>query len=651
MRKKLLCIICSILILSQLPVALVADVVRNEAMKLPQLSAKIEPYDEKFALACDDGEMLYGIPTAEFQGKTYGFADKKLYAVCGDEAISVLDEEGDNINIVDDTIYFTTFENNEAYIKAFNLTDNSLTTIMSAGNDLIYNFYVVNGRQLYYLSNGAIYRTELTNPAPQKLDLINEAICNFIPTNSGILYGTGSAYDCSLYLDSTHLLDNVRSYYIESDHLVVMISGILYQLPTAKLRSFCNMAKTNSSMQKATLLPYLEEYNLQGYGDAVELLNLDNPDDAYCEYCETHNGDDGDVDECSNASTIEFTRMRDASPVKAASVSPYSKMITSQANKLLNFSWSPLKKIKAYNNSSGFDYFLVGQSYTGIPYNKSGPFSNNHTGYIGKSIRHIAPDDPDSAGVFGLNAFNAEIRDSSSDIYNAAITHPSYGPLYGMNCSCFVSYSWGLVKNYTTTDLPSLDITKLGSMVSTSDLTKLSVGDSLIKQKTSASSGHAILIYNLTYNSDGSIKTIVVAEERPPITRKVTYTPSSFLSKYGKSTGYEAYKPKTYTVTFNYQGGTGSTIKRSAIANVKLTEGGALPTGTRNGYTFAGWSKTSGGAAISSQFCITASRTLYARWIIETVASIPIDEVINTEINTTGRILDQLNARKELNYE
>ena len=75
---------------------------------------------------------------------------------------------------------------------------------------------------------------------------------------------------------------------------------------------------------------------------------------------------------------------------------------------------------------------------------------------------------------------------------------------------------------------------------------------------------------------------------------------------------------KTYTVTFNANGGTVSS------GNISVTAGstyGLLPTPTRTGYTFAGWfTDVVGGTRITANsiVSISANQTLYARWTANT---------------------------------
>ena len=95
--------------------------------------------------------------------------------------------------------------------------------------------------------------------------------------------------------------------------------------------------------------------------------------------------------------------------------------------------------------------------------------------------------------------------------------------------------------------------------------------------------------------------------------KKVTATTVCYAT--GNYTLYARWTPKTYTITFNANGGSCSTASKKVTYAQQY---GTLPTPTRAGYTFAGWwtKKDSGGTQVfSSTVCYaTGSYTLYARW-------------------------------------
>ena len=81
---------------------------------------------------------------------------------------------------------------------------------------------------------------------------------------------------------------------------------------------------------------------------------------------------------------------------------------------------------------------------------------------------------------------------------------------------------------------------------------------------------------------------------------------------------FAKWTPKTYTVTFNANGGTTPTASKSVTYN---TTYGTLPEPSRGGYTFNGWyTAASGGTQVTATttFTSTSNQTLYAQWKMST---------------------------------
>lgn len=82
----------------------------------------------------------------------------------------------------------------------------------------------------------------------------------------------------------------------------------------------------------------------------------------------------------------------------------------------------------------------------------------------------------------------------------------------------------------------------------------------------------------------------------------------------GNRTLYAKWTAKTFTVTFDANGGSTSTASKTVTY---ASTYGTLPTPTRTGHTFGGWyTAKSGGTKITADttVSITAAQTLYARW-------------------------------------
>jgi uncharacterized repeat protein (TIGR02543 family) len=117
-----------------------------------------------------------------------------------------------------------------------------------------------------------------------------------------------------------------------------------------------------------------------------------------------------------------------------------------------------------------------------------------------------------------------------------------------------------------------------------------------------------------------------------------SYTPSAAITAYAQWTA------DVYTVTYDYEGGTGSP------ASANYTVGGSpltLPTPTYSGYTFDGWfTAASGGTEIGEgggSYTPTASITLYAQWSVATGTPLPFDLGVN-ESNAFGLLTEVLSA-------
>ena len=91
-------------------------------------------------------------------------------------------------------------------------------------------------------------------------------------------------------------------------------------------------------------------------------------------------------------------------------------------------------------------------------------------------------------------------------------------------------------------------------------------------------------------------------------------TESSQVTKSYDHTLYAHWAPHVYTITFNANGGTLSTVSLKVTYDDTYSD---LPTPTRTGYDFAGWyTDATGGSKISNgqQVSITSDTRLYAHW-------------------------------------
>lgn len=585
---------------------------------LPALDTK----DPSFKLASNHDAILYGYQKESYADKTYFFENGKLYVETDTRKTVFADEDGENINISNGKLYFTVFENGKAQIKAVDLESRKVSSVLSAGKEQIRNFYIVNDDTMLYLTGGIVYSCRI---GAQKVERISpmDNVFSFIPTNSGNLYAAGELFNCSISLDNVHLLDKV-SYYsvdLEKDHFVATVDGTLFQIPMAKLRGFCSKAIKEKAEKTADLLPYMTEYDLYGTYDAVELLRL-NDENRICECCES-----------GEAHTHREESLSEAEPkgVGAYATVPRSnvgEMIMSQSNSLTRFTWQPKERVRKYNSQEVLSsyYFEKNSTVTGIPYARPGVFKK-YAPHLKPYMKYIVygagnPAESETRNnadplYMSFNSFKNKISKSSSMFYATTFTDnikpgaAVIAPLFGTDCSGFISYCWGIKDKIGTSFLGTTSYSTALSVTDQSSLSMLQVGDAFVK-----SGAHAILISGITVDSTGTVTELEVTEETPPITISTPWDAAAFVRNYITVEGYLAYRPKTYKVTFKGNGGVASTPSMYVIANVPYGSGNGLPTAEKSGYVFTGWyTAASGGVKVTNSDCSGMSaRTLYAHY-------------------------------------
>ena len=99
-----------------------------------------------------------------------------------------------------------------------------------------------------------------------------------------------------------------------------------------------------------------------------------------------------------------------------------------------------------------------------------------------------------------------------------------------------------------------------------------------------------------------------------------TYSAGGSYTTNASVTLYAVWKPNTYTVTYNANGGSGAPSSQTKTYGVTLTLSSTKP--TRTGYTFLGWSTSSSATSATytagSSYTSNSSVTLYAVWKVNT---------------------------------
>ncbi|MDD6018066.1 MAG: InlB B-repeat-containing protein [Clostridiales bacterium] len=574
---------------------------RRDAEKI--LGRDIPPKYEDFALSCSADDMLHGFPTATVDGVTYAFSDGKLCCTSrsNEHVTTVIDCcDGDNLNRLGTQLIFSVTENGDACIKSYSICDGEYKTVLSLNEGKIKYLYVVNDTDIFFLYNGTVYTCGIDGTRFEKVSSI-PYIESFTPTDSGILYAVEANDLLSVYLDDTFILGNASYYSVIQDYLVASVDSEMYQLPISELRSAMSYAEQNG-LKEFDVLNYMSAFDLYGTYDAYDILNFNDSAALH-----------SDIADSASAYGLLDERKEFDAHISAV-YSAAGDMIIAQANQLMSYPWTPLEDIRSYINSNGnYIVFEAGDQQTGIPYSRRDNFPVNYRSeqrYITYEEGNVFDSDNLGRGKLSLDRFGVEVLNPNSLFYSVEQelinSSPAPGPLYGCDCSGFVSYSWR-INRITTKDFKSLsDCTALSLSVSV-----LRPGDALVRYIGPNSPNHCILIKSVS-NSN-----IVVWEQTPPQTREMTYGISAFNNKYFNITDpYIPYRLNTVNITLNVNGGQTLSPSTYTVAPKFTLENVTLPTPVRSGYRFLGWyTAASGGTKVDSSYVVNADVTLYAHWI------------------------------------
>ena len=171
-------------------------------------------------------------------------------------------------------------------------------------------------------------------------------------------------------------------------------------------------------------------------------------------------------------------------------VSNGQKNIVKRARQMLNIKWTPVKGVGGWGYyDSGYSlsiYYHAGVTYTGLPYGQAMSYVPWNTSYSG---------------------FISAVNNPNSKLYTERCSYSRGSQYYGTDCSGFASWAWQTGSRKVCSTMISWSHTYAVGR----SYTLIEVGDALI------GSGHAILITDVTYNSDGSIYSIETSESNPTI--------------------------------------------------------------------------------------------------------------------------------------
>ncbi len=520
-----------------------------------------------------------GVLASDESGDVVYFANTEksdmLYSLEDDEETKLTSDAAANINVIGDSVYYTSDEGTGSAVYCYDVSTGKKTTCFTTSEE-IEEMYVSSDLTFYYLSDGDIYTCE---DGTSVLTEENGKIVHFIPTDYGCITATGSVRDYKLYADGEVVASGVTSFYTVDGYLLLEVGSENYQ---ARIRDLFGDDPASA----------VEEYTLGDGVDAVTALAeaLEADDCEVCEenaeeYAETGVKTD-DVDAVTSSGTTSI--------LNDSSVSDGQRNMVKRARQQHEITWTPLKTITGWGTSSSTYYFEAGTTYTGLPYGQP-----VYAAYV-----------PWDAS---LDEFAAAVADVTSLMYTSKSTYNHTAPYYSCDCSSFVSWSWNLSSRQTTRTISSY-----ATKVSSQSIYSVQIGDAFV-----LAGSHVVMVSDIGYDSDGDMVYVDIIEQTPPSTKLTRYgeggskTLSDLYSKYlGRSgTPYTLYRSKTrdsvtYTassaVSLNGETGTGTITLSDTTLTLKAGKSSTLTYTTTASGTVTWKSSDTSVAKVSSSGKVTA---------------------------------------------
>lgn len=601
-----------------------------------------------FYLGCDFHDIVYGDSQIGYNGNLYRFSNQDLVCVSDNTIKHIAKTDGDNLNISNGKLYYSAYNKGNAYIYAYDLNANTESEILCLWDKKIINMYVINDSYIEFLADQTVYTYDILTKSLKEVAAPKNTI-NFIPTQDGNFYASGSSVDSTIVFMGKELVSHATYYSIENGMFIATIDGTTYQMPVSKIVSRCNEAEGNGYIYSEICpLQDMEEYEFYGSYNVSDVLSLGD-DEHDCEDCLCTEDDPA------------LENSEDFAPrsVIGTAITPNARQqtIINRATEVVELVWTPLVSFARWHGNLAIypntyaNTYIANEPYTGLPYSRLNHFSSTVFNQVYIGFGSFA-----DGTLSSLDGFLERVANPNDPFNQAAsTTNPNiknggYGALYGMDCSRFVCYSWGYnpgedhTTEYYYTDTKCYQLTSQanGDRFELSDLAVLLPGDAFVK-----SDGHAILVTAVYKDSNGGITRIETMEELSPRARKHTYGNggerslsyllNNILAPNDDGTPYQIYRLKEY-VNFMARPGTVDLIRIHIISGKTygFFNNGVLPVPVREGYRFTGWyTDATAGTKITAGTLVqnTSARILYAHWVL---LPAPIVDSYLDEVNKLG---------------
>lgn len=466
----------------------------------------MEPADESEEIALDgEAAFVWQTPgnsdlnilsggTQLTDGDAYYYAQDGIWCAVGDTERQLTAQDGANLNLYDGWLYYTT----ESAVRRVSLADGTTETVYDGAH--IDQLYVL-GRALLYLADGGVYAYDGTSGMLTQLQT-PAAVTGLIPTEYGNIYLTGGAFDRTVWVNGSAVLEDVESCYTDSGYLVVNRAGT-YQIALDELFSGSSALSDYSLHQDKLAVPQLTEAEAM----AAETAYFDSAEYAALSALgEQSDGIALMALDGASMSDVYITAQQQA--LSSGNTNAYNIVLRSrqQAEVL----WTPIADRYAWGartyrpdrtvkskNGVVTNYFKAGETYQGIPYSQA-VYTSAHkeSGYVGWDL--------------SVSDFVSAVNNSGSKFYSGYSTYGQTAPYYGSDCSGFVSWAWDLPYRCTCGSLVYY------SQYIGTNLNQIQLGDCLNK-----TSSHVVLVTDIGYDYNGNIVSIEITEQTP-LRMKVT---------------------------------------------------------------------------------------------------------------------------------
>lgn len=396
--------------------------------------------------------------------------------IISEQPVDIREEGYSGLNVFEDSIYYVSQDRFICKVAR----DTEKKEILYTSQSRIDELCVVNDSDIYFLENGNVYQLAQHSRKVTAVSVTGD-VKGMIPTPYGTLLTRGDVFEWKLYAEDRLLLSNIYQYYTEEGHLVYTREHKQYQIELSRLFS-----EDFSSDD-------IEQYSLGADAEDVIETYSHTEEDGVCEECERNAREFSEERyEESQKAAPGLVSEGEISAYAVSSLSAAQYEMVQRAEDQACVSWTPQADVMGWNNQFTFK---KGTTYNGIPYGQP-----VYAAYV-----------PYKAN---LSEFVQAVDNPESKFYTERSTYNKTAPYYSSDCSCFVSYSWGLVRN-TTRTLAKEGYIQQGGVYS------LQVGDILLYEGS-----HVKMVEDVVY-TDGKVTSITVIEQTPPIILRTVYGGSS----------------------------------------------------------------------------------------------------------------------------